>query len=86
MNAKTNTKPPIGTEPEVKSETKGFSPEQKIEWIRKDNPKRPSSKAFARYEKYMNSKTVKDYLENGGLTADLKYDEKKGFLKVLPQK
>ena len=47
------------------------------------NPKRPGSKAHERYATYAESKTVKEYLDNGGLKADLRYDHTKGFLKVL---
>ena len=47
------------------------------------NPKRPGSKAHQRYATYADSKTIKEYLDNGGLKADLRYDADKGFLKVI---
>lgn len=47
------------------------------------NPKRPGSKAHSRYEAYAKSSTVKEYLDNGGLKADLRYDHNKGYLTVL---
>lgn len=47
------------------------------------NPKRPGSKAHDRYAAYAESTTVKEYLDNGGLKADLRYDQNKGYLKVL---
>jgi len=49
----------------------------------KSNPKRVGSKAYLRYEQYASSKTVGEYLENGGLPADLKWDQKKEFLQLL---
>jgi len=47
------------------------------------NPKRAGSKAHARYSAYAESHTVGEYLENGGLKADLRYDADKGFLTLL---
>ncbi len=47
------------------------------------NPKRPGSKAHERYEAYAGSATVKEYLDNGGVKADLRYDHAKGFLTVF---
>jgi len=47
------------------------------------NPKRPGSKAHMRYEAYAKATTVKEYLEMGGLKADLRYDHDKGFLELL---
>ena len=49
----------------------------------KDNPKRVGSKAFLRYEQYAGSKTIGEYLDKGGLPADLKWDQKKEFLQLL---
>ncbi len=54
--------------------------ETPIEWKIEANPKRPSGKAHARFEAYMKAKTVREYLDLGGTTADLKYDQAKGFL------
>jgi hypothetical protein len=54
----------------------------KIVWKVKRNPKREGSKAHGRFERYMGAKTVAEYLEKGGLKADLKYDTEKGFLEV----
>ena len=47
------------------------------------NPKRAGSKAHERYETYAMSTTVGEYLANGGLKADLRYDNNKGFLRVM---
>jgi len=47
------------------------------------NPKRAGSKAHERYAAYAESHTVGEYLDNGGLKADLRYDAGKGFLTLL---
>lgn len=49
----------------------------------KPNPKRAGSKAFARYALYESAKTVGEYLRNGGIKADLRYDQSKGHLVIL---
>jgi len=54
--------------------------ETAIEWKAASNPKRPSGKAHARFEAYSKASTVGEFLSLGGTTADLKYDESKGFL------
>ncbi len=53
-----------------------------IEWLVEKNPKRPSGKAHARFEKYMKATTVGDYLSAGGTKADLRYDADKGYLRL----
>ena len=59
-----------------------FTAETRIEWTVKKNPKRFGSNAHARAQKYWNSETVQDYLDNGGTLADLKYDAQKNFLSL----
>ena len=49
----------------------------------KSNPKREGSKAHARFSKYMGSKTVEEYLANGGTKGDLKYDSEKEFITIV---
>jgi len=49
----------------------------------KDNPKRVGSKAYLRYEQYSGSKTIGEYLDKGGLPADLKWDQKKEFIELI---
>ena len=46
------------------------------------NPKRAGSKAHTRYASYENAKTIGEYLECGGLRADLRYDLLHNFLIV----
>jgi hypothetical protein len=52
----------------------------KIIWEVDGNPKRPHGKAHARFEAYFGSETVKEYVENGGTKADLRYDWEHRFL------
>ena len=51
----------------------------------KDNPKRPSSKAYARYAHYKVGMTVKEFVELAGPEglADIKYDSTKGFITLV---
>jgi len=56
--------------------------ETKISFAVKANPKREGSKAHARFDKYMGAKTVEEYLQLGGSTADLKYDWEKSFIEI----
>ena len=57
------------------------TPDCKINLIA--NPKRTGSKSWVRYEEYCDSKTIQEYLDNGGLKEDLRWDEKKKFLTIL---
>ena len=57
----------------------------KLEWHVKDNPKRPSGKAHARFEAYMGAPTVGEYLKRGGTRGDLRYDAEKGFLSLVAE-
>lgn len=52
----------------------------KLAWAITANPKRPSGRAYTRFEAYMKASTVQEYLDNGGTMSDLKYDQAKGFL------
>ena len=50
------------------------------------NLKRIGSKAWIRFEEYMKSKTIGEFLKLGGLKADLRYDLNKGFFKFWDNK
>ena len=63
--------------------TKNVSIDCKIECV--PNPKRVGSKAHARYAIYGAAKTVKEYLDLGGLKADMKYDFQHQFLILKEQ-
>ena len=51
-----------------------------LTWTVEKNPKRPSGKAYKRFEAYLGTPTVADYLAAGGTLADLKYDNAKGYI------
>ena len=53
--------------------------------FRKDNPKRPGSKAFDRYEKYKKATTLKKARELGAIREDFINDADRGFLKVIQE-
>lgn len=53
----------------------------KIKYV-EANPKRKNSAAHARFSNYMKSKTVEQFLKNGGTIADLRYDQTKGFVEI----
>jgi hypothetical protein len=53
--------------------------------FRKDNPKRPGSKAFDRYEKYKKATTLKKARELGAVREDFINDADRGFLKVIQE-
>lgn len=73
----------VKSTPKVKSETKDAEEDKrKITLITKDNPKREGSAAFDRFELYKKHKTVAAFYEAGGSSADLRYDEKAGHIKV----
>jgi len=44
------------------------------------NPKKPSSKSFARYALYTVGISVADFISLGGLKADVKYDSEHSFI------
>ena len=51
------------------------------------NPKKPGSKAYARYSLYSEGMTVQQYLVAGGESSDIRYDVEHGFIKVdLPER
>jgi hypothetical protein len=49
-----------------------------------DNPKRQGGASRARFEKYKMAKTVAEFLELGGSTADLEWDIDHGFVTTPP--
>lgn len=52
------------------------------------NKKRPSGKAYARYELYSKATTIGEYYEIADpkyATADLKYDHEHGFLTLVDE-
>lgn len=90
MNAKANTQETSAVEENktaVVANINGVNvaADTKLAYIDR-NPKRKGSKAHSRFEAYMKAKTVKQFLELGGLKADLRYDSEKGFVEINPTK
>lgn len=59
-----------------------FKGNQKIIVLSKQNPKRPGSGAHERFELYKKSKTIEEYLANGGTMADIRWDTKQQFIEL----
>lgn len=69
-----------------------FPPEHKITFLKdkdgkpydagENNPKRAGSASHARFALYKSGMTVKDALEAGVTSADLKWDTSKNFIKI----
>lgn len=73
---------PAGEKKPRNSGSKAFPAEAKITMLAEKNPKRPSSKAYQRFELYAKAKTVKDFIAAGGTYGDLRFDSEKGFIKI----
>lgn len=56
---------------------------RKITVIVPENPKR--GKSAQRFDKYKSGMTVQDYLDAGGTTADVRYDEAHKFIELSPE-
>lgn len=63
-------------------EEKASNDDRKITLITKENPKREGSAAHARFELYKKAKTVAQFYEAGGTSADLRADAAKGHIQV----
>ena len=59
-----------------------FSPDQTIEILVDKNPKRKGAACYDRFDLYENSMTVKEYLNAGGIRADLPWDVAREFIVV----
>jgi hypothetical protein len=59
-----------------------FTPESTITLVAKENPKRPGSAAHTRFAFYRTGQTVQQFLDKGGWLADIRWDEKMGFIRV----
>lgn len=55
---------------------------QKIKLLVKENPKRPGSASFERYDLYKKAKTVGDFIDAGGKSADIAYDVKHEYIEL----
>ena len=56
---------------------------KKIQLVEKTNPKREGSAAHGKYALYKDGMTTEKFLEAGGTAADLAYDSKKGYIKLV---
>ena len=54
----------------------------KIGFNQRYNPKRRGDPPWQRFQQYMGAKTVGEYLQRGGLEADLKHDHRVGFISI----
>jgi hypothetical protein len=69
-------------EKEKKFRLRNFKPDQVIKVLAEKNPKRAGSATAGRFELYENGMTVEAALAAGITTADLDYDNKKGFISI----
>lgn len=76
-------KEPKAPKAEGEATTRGKRIEnRKIKVLVKDNPKRPSSASFQRFELYKTCKTTDEFLAAGGYSADLRYDVEHEFIEL----
>lgn len=75
----------VETSAKIAKKVTGVTKESAITILTEENPKRPSSKAFARFEGYLTDPaptTVGEALENGLTIGDIKFDFVHGFIHV----
>ena len=59
-----------------------YSNDARIRVLVSENPKRPGTASYDRFNLYNSSETVGQFLENGGTKGDLDWDTKKGFIVI----
>lgn len=87
--AKASSKPTAKDTKKMAKTTPAKGPsndERKITLLTKENPKREGSASHGRFELYRKSKTVGQFLEAGGTTADVRADEAAGHIQVAAAK
>jgi hypothetical protein len=62
---------------------KKYKPTSKIRLLVDKNPKRAGSGSYKRFEYYTDGMTVQEALEEGVTPANLDYDNKKEFIKIV---
>ena len=70
---------------EVKTEVKEKAPasdKRTITVLAEKNPKREGSASYDRFQLYYKNKTVEKFLAAGGTSADLRYDQKNGYVSI----
>ena len=50
--------------------------------LAQENPKQPGSRARNRFDLYKTGMTVQEFLDSGGLTADIYYDISRAYIAV----
>lgn len=70
--------------PVRRGRTAAFAPERVIRLLRTDNPKKPGSATYQRYQRYRDGMTVGEALEAGITSADLAWDAspKRNFVRI----
>jgi hypothetical protein len=82
----TKEKKPVAPKPAAAKESaaaeskKSAKMDKKIKVLVKENPKRAG--AAKRYDLYTDGMTVREYIEKGGLMADIWWDEKQKFISL----
>src|SRR5262245_34448565 len=71
---------PAGEKKEATS--KAFPKDAAVTLLVDKNPKRPNSKSHTRFEAYSKSKTVGEFITNGGTYGDLAWDSARGFVSI----
>jgi hypothetical protein len=66
-----------------KSRIKKYKPDSVIRLLVEENPKRKTSGSYHRYKLYTNGMTVQDALDSGITPADLDYDHKKEYIRIV---
>lgn len=80
--SKKDAKTAPAKKPAKKEKSEAASDDRKITLVSKENPKREGSAAHDRFELYRKAKTVQQFYDAGGTSADVRYDAKHGFIKV----
>ena len=66
-----------------KNTNKIFHETQRID-IQQVNKKRRNTKSYLRYERYKSARTVAEFFAKGGVEGDLRWDIRKGFIRIIP--
>lgn len=74
--------PAKGKTPPKKEAANAGPDNRKITLVTKENPKREGSASHARFELYRKAKTVQAFIDAGGTSGDIRYDEKAGHITV----
>lgn len=75
-------KAPKPVKEKVPRKIQGFSDTAKITVVAKESPKRKGSNRDIRFQKYRTGMTIRQYLEAGGRSSDIKVDHEAGHIKI----